>query len=128
MGLDMFLSAKPKRKSSVYKQAAYWRKANMIHKWFVDNVQNGVDDCGEYEVSHAKINELISLCEKVKTLQGITIIKNESLLPTQEGFFFGSTEYDDDYFDGIEYTIYILKEAVYHYPEKDYTFVYSSSW
>ena len=25
---------------------AYWRKANQIHAWFVDNVQQGNDDCG----------------------------------------------------------------------------------
>ena len=36
MGLDMML---------VYDgdQIASWRKANAIHKWFVDNVQDGVD-------------------------------------------------------------------------------------
>lgn len=26
-------------------QVAYWRKANAIHKWFVDNVQGGKDEC-----------------------------------------------------------------------------------
>ena len=25
----------------------YWRKANQIHKWFVDNCQNGRDECQE---------------------------------------------------------------------------------
>jgi hypothetical protein len=24
---------------------AYWRKANAIHSWFVQNVQDGVDEC-----------------------------------------------------------------------------------
>ena len=23
-----------------------WRKANAVHKWFVDHVQDGNDDCG----------------------------------------------------------------------------------
>ena len=34
---------------------AYWRKSNQIHKWFVDNVQGGNDNCGEYYVSHEKL-------------------------------------------------------------------------
>lgn len=32
-------------------QVAYWRKANAIHKWFVDNVQEGNDNCQSYYVS-----------------------------------------------------------------------------
>ena len=26
-------------------EAAYWRKANQIHNWFVENIQDGEDDC-----------------------------------------------------------------------------------
>ncbi|MBW6469642.1 MAG: hypothetical protein K0A90_00290, partial [Methanosarcinaceae archaeon] len=28
-----------------------WRKSNAIHKWFVNNVQSGVDDCKDYNVT-----------------------------------------------------------------------------
>ena len=41
----------------------YWRKANAIHKWFVENVQEGVDDCGEYEVTVEQLTELRDLCK-----------------------------------------------------------------
>ena len=37
---------------------AYWRKANHIHGWFVENVQNNEDDCDEYYVSRTKLEEL----------------------------------------------------------------------
>lgn len=30
---------------SIWKEIGYWRKANHIHKWFVDCVQDGEDDC-----------------------------------------------------------------------------------
>ena len=30
-------------------QIGYWRKANHIHKWFVDTCANGVDDCNRSE-------------------------------------------------------------------------------
>jgi hypothetical protein len=41
---------------------AYWRKVNSVHGWFVENVQRGTDDCGEYYVSHAKLKELVNAC------------------------------------------------------------------
>ena len=33
------------RLSYIDEEVGYWRKANAIHKWFVDNVQDGNDDC-----------------------------------------------------------------------------------
>jgi len=38
----------------------YWRKANHIHSWFVENCQNGEDDCGNYYVSRENLEELKS--------------------------------------------------------------------
>ena len=51
--------------SSISEQAAYWRKANAIHKWFVDHCQNGTDDCGEYEVTLDQLRELVKTCKAV---------------------------------------------------------------
>ena len=36
-------------------EAGYWRKASAIHKWFVDNCQEGDDDCGTYLVDRKTI-------------------------------------------------------------------------
>src|ERR1700680_333929 len=55
-----------KRVSYIEEGVGYWRKANQIHKWFVDNVQDGTDDCGTYSVSDEKLQELLSVCKKVK--------------------------------------------------------------
>ena len=46
---------------------AYWRKANAIHKWFVDNCQGGEDRCQEAEVSREDLENLWALCNKVLT-------------------------------------------------------------
>lgn len=46
-------------------EAAYWRKANQIHGWFVREVQGGNDNCKEYEVSLDKLKELLALVNKV---------------------------------------------------------------
>ena len=47
------------------------------------------------------------------------------LLPTQAGFFFGSTDYDQGYYQDIEDTVKILQEALSD-PSGDY--YYDSSW
>lgn len=75
MGLDMFLVKKKKSKTNkeIYDyletnkitEIAYWRKANQIHKWIVDNIQNGNDDCKSYKISKEKIEELVSICNKI---------------------------------------------------------------
>jgi hypothetical protein len=35
----------PANVAYIVQEAGYWRKANAIHRWFVDNVQDGNDDC-----------------------------------------------------------------------------------
>jgi hypothetical protein len=101
-------------------EVGYWRKANQIHKWFVNNVQEGNDDCKEYYVSDEKIKELYDLC--------IEIINNpqkaEELLPTHAGFFFGSYEYDEYYMKDLQHTIGILEPLL----NCDDSIYYSSSW
>jgi len=52
--------------------------------------------------------------------------KAEELLPTQEGFFFGSTEYDEYYFEALEETVYVIDKELREYPDDEY--IYHSSW
>lgn len=131
----------------------YWRKANAIHAWFVKNVQDGADDCREYPVTRSQLGRLRSICEQVmhvaetqpgkvhvsttishgKILKnyedGLTITNPEevaALLPTESGFFFGSTDYDGYYLDKVVRTFEGLTNILEH---KDYhDFAYQSSW
>ena len=116
---------KPKRISGVVEEILYWRKANAIHKWFVENIQNGEDDCKEYYVSKEQLEELAELCEKVVET------KDTSLLETTSGFFFGGTEYDEYYFDECKRTAKVIRELLKEEtPEGAFSgdFYYSSSW
>lgn len=55
-----------------------WRKVNWVHKWFVDNVQDGNDDCGNYEVSSELLDELYSTCRTIlKKFDGVKMIRIE---------------------------------------------------
>lgn len=215
MGLDMYLEKREHRyrkddgtystdmndyKSDKYgignsedvtREVAYWRKANQIHKWFVDNVCDGEDECEPHDCSLKQVKELRNLCVKVvkaidgmkmtvpdKELKGFanyvaeakkdpennpTIVSDidftidadallngdfdnfpcllyhamtpeaaqacEELLPSESGFFFGSTEYDGNYLYSIVKTVKMLNEVIKgckgeKYPE----FVYQASW
>jgi hypothetical protein len=109
--------------ATVTVQVGYWRKENAIHKWFVDNVQDGEDNCAEYFVGREQLEELKELCEKVLADHSLA----EELLPTQEGFFFGSTEFDEWYFTGLRDTVEIVKLCLS--PEyENWEFTYQSSW
>jgi hypothetical protein len=114
---------KPERIKEITEEVGYWRKANHIHKWFVDNVQDGEDDCNPYYVSKEQLRELLNLCKKIDKDHSLA----EELLPTQGGFFFGDTNYDDYYFQSIVDTITMLEKVVKESDDNG-SFYYQSSW
>lgn len=120
--LKVYLTEEENPIQEVRAEVGYWRKANQIHAWFVENIQEGEDDCKSYYVSREKLQELKNLCRQVLEDKSLA---NE-FLPTQSGFFFGSTEYEDYYFDDLEKTIRIIDNAL-ALPET-WRFEYQSSW
>jgi hypothetical protein len=140
----------------VEEEVITWRKSNQIHRWFVENVQDGKDDCGNYYVSQSKLEQLLKTCVEVveaselvsgEVTTGYTyaagsgetvalreagqIINNPTvaklLLPTQEGFFFGSTDYDQWYFEDLKRTMTVLQEELAKGDASD-EYQYWSSW
>jgi len=149
MGLDMYLSAENYlsqydsnekeaadkiqkivgvkwRVKSVRLEAAYWRKANAIHRWFVMNVQGGEDDCRDYYVSRENLIKLRDLCRKLLLLKSKGAAKQE--LPPMEGFFFGSTEMDEYYWNDLAITDKQLTAVLDDETLKGWSFYYQSSW
>ena len=102
----------------------YWRKANQIHQWFVDNVQDGVDECQEAYVSREQLQALVDVCKTVLA----DMSKAEELLPTQSGFFFGGTDYDDWYKGDLEYTVERIEKILKDPALEKASFYYQSSW
>jgi len=102
---------------------ATWRKANQVHKWFVDTIQNGVDDCGTYYLELEQLEPLRALCQKALDQPALA----STLLPTQSGFFFGSYEYDEWYWEDIKGTIAQLDWVIDTHTEYQ-GYEYSSSW
>jgi len=153
MGLDMYLNAEyfvwdygeaakkaealrvaiknvigvtPGEVKSIETEAGYWRKANAIHKWFVDNVQNGVDECQRSFVDRDQLKTLRDLCQEV--IDNPESAKEK--LPTESGFFFGDTSIDGYYFEDLKLTVEIIDNVLDEkkYPKEDWHFYYRSSW
>ena len=101
----------------------YWRKANAIHGWFVNECQEGVDECQKSYVPRDKLQELMELCKEVL----INKDRAEELLPVQAGFFFGGYEYDEWYFQYLKNTVEMIDKLLKEVPE-DWDFYYRSSW
>lgn len=181
MGLDMYLSKKfylwrekrDKLKISGIKElegqevkelvmdAGYWRKANAIHNWFVEELAEGEDYNGhDLLVSKEDMQKLLDVVNKVldasvlvkgKIQNGSRSYTNDKgeyvsnepimedgeyikdpsvakeLLPTTEGFFFGSTAYDQYYHKDLVDTKKILEQAIAE-SDKGFEFYYSASW
>lgn len=133
----------------------YWRKANQIHQWFVDEVQDGIDECQTSPpIPREKLLELRNLCARIlgkselvpgnittglqasaegweKTKREGLVIANPELaqehLPTQDGFFFGSTDYDEYYAHDLQHTISTIDRVLQKAPD-DVVLFYHSSW
>lgn len=133
-------------------EIGYWQEANQIHGWFVDNVQKGEDDRQEYYVSRTQLADLHAAIQEV--LDGSALVlKSESvgrswydqivhgiddryvikdvgtatkLLPTREGFFFGSTEYDQQYLEQLRHSRSVLREALLS--PREAVFSYRADW
>jgi hypothetical protein len=124
--IELFQDGKPininlNRVTYIIEEIGYWCKANAIHGWFVENVQDGNNDCNEYYVSDEQIQELLNIVNKILENNSLA----EELLSTQTGFFFGETDYDEYYFEELENTRKILENAL---KEEDGEIYYQASW
>jgi len=110
-----------------------WRKANAIHKWFVDHVQGGKDDCGRYPVTVENLHKLRADCMAALTYYNEGDPEGAAAyLPTASGFFFGCTDYDEYYADDLRTTIQVcskLIKTIESPDRRDFLSVeYESSW
>lgn len=128
MGLDMFLRTADKDlaermyylnvkhgrvedsnfeyEAAMHGQICYWRKQSSIHNFFVEQIQNGVDDCGIYEV------DLKTLKELYKRVKKVLDTGDDSDLPTVDGFFFNVSDDGEWVRNGLEQTKSFLEDLL----------------
>jgi hypothetical protein len=139
----------------VQEHVGYWRKENHIHNWFVQNVQDCMDDCRAYIVSCEQLKALRDVCQEVLSVaktepgvlasgtlctsngveyisvDGLVITNPEkcaALLPTCNGFFFGDEQYDECYLNGVKDTIEIIDNVLATTDFDKQLICYQSSW
>jgi len=135
-------------------EVGYWRKANHIHKWFVD--KTGCSNGEDAYIPRELLNDLLDLCRQVKAIaimvdgkvrngeccgpdtggewktvwcDGQVCSNPEdvaALLPREEGLFFGGKDIDSWYMDDIDQTIKILTGALKM--DKSWSFTYCPDW
>ena len=112
----------PEKVTYVTQEVAYWRKFNALHDWFVKNVQNGEDDCKEYAVyleDFVKLQLCLSLVLDAQNtcLAGRLSEEERDAIclenfPPTGGFFFGSKEIDDFYWEDVVSTKRIVESII----------------
>lgn len=134
----------------------YWRKANQIHKYFCDKGEK-IEEQIAYKLKKEDLQELLDICNKIlkevitkpgKVKNGEQYNKDkqiweplwengkiiinqeicEELLPTQDGFFFGSTDYDEYYLETIKYTKEKIEEIINEINTSENDIYYLASW
>lgn len=141
MGLDMYLfrvdlANEGSGDQTKYEEVAYWRKANQIHAWFVNNFQEGKDECKPSSmITLDDLLDLRSLCQAVlsfKNNKDQPYYKWQDtaqiVLPSRSGFFFGGTEYDENYLYDIELTVKQINEIEASHEAERHAYFYESSW
>lgn len=110
---------------------AYWRKANAIHGWFVNELANGVDECQSIYVPREKLVELRDKADAMLRVPANfreNVATKSGLQPTG-GFFFGSYDYDDWYIEDMKNTVTQLDKILESTPEDSWSdFIYRASW
>lgn len=105
-------------------EVGYWRKANAIHWWLANKCFDDPEKDYRSYLSIDVLHELKSTC--------LTVIDTPDLgpvlLPTGDGFFFGSTEYDQHYIGQLHSTVDIVNAAIEVNECGFNNFEYYASW
>ena len=95
----------------------YWRYANQIYRWFLENTEVEYEDSGPYRIKWEELLLLKATCRQVlesgvdKNGEPVAAVC-EKLLPTLDGPCFGDTHYDANYFEEIRLTHDLLVELL----------------
>ena len=151
--VELFKDGKPiqvdvSKLTYIEESAIYWRKANAVHSWFVENVQDGVDECAPHYVSFRELEKLKQAClDSIAIMQNSTMVNKQisvgwnsdgdimdtikvfdvdpadlPISPTS-GFFFGSTELTEWFLEDLQFTADEISKL-----DPDAEYEYCSSW
>lgn len=129
MGLDMSINDAAHQEIRYVvlldREIIYWRKANAVHRWFCEHLIKPPSNCEHVPVSASELTQLLTTCWQIQSSPD----QANELMPVQEGFFFGSTSYDEWYHDQVENTIHgVLDALVYINATPSAALYYEANW
>lgn len=112
MGLDMYMYRHNKGDFDDERvEVAYWRKHNALHGFLNSLQPQDIEDLEIVPLSKDNLEEILDLSKAIMRKD----LDPELSMPTFGGFFFGTYEYDDWYYNRTQDTIdqieKILKET-----------------
>lgn len=99
---------------------AYFRKSNFLYSYFESDMN---DEGTMAVVDKWAVEDIIQRCKEVLADHS----QAEELLPTTDGFFFGSTDYDELYFDKVEDVLKKFEKLLSEFDNDKY-FYYIHFW
>jgi len=109
-------------------EMGYWRKFQDLHDWFVENIQDGNDNCEEYFVSNEALELLLVEIRKILDYHNNKNETNEELRGEPE-VIMGTTnyiDYDEYDLEIVERTEKTIIRCLALPP--NYSIEYLSSW
>lgn len=108
-------------------QIGYFRKFNALHSYIVKTFANGVDDCRDIILYKEDVEQIKKVLDEVLNAHQ-QVEKAKELLPTQSGFFFGGTDYDEYYFEDVKVAADLMHSFLDNFDFDKYQLVYQASW
>lgn len=105
MGLDIYFHLNKKGQEET-SEIGYFRKVNFLVQFFEDYGE--VENLKPLKIEKSWIKDLINCCDEVLKDNS----KADELLPTTPGFFFGSTNYNENYFYSVEEVKYFCEDCL----------------
>ena len=99
---------------------AYFRKVNFLFEFFSGSLNE--EETTEV-ITKGEMEELIEKCEFVLNNRD----KASEILPTCDGFFFGSLDYDDYYFESVAKVLLSFQVILENYSD-DYLYIIDFSY
>ena len=117
MGLSIYVGKY--KKNGEFKELLFFKKVNFLLPFF-DYTENYED----IEINKQQVEDLVDTCKQVLKEKS----KAKTLLPNTEGFFFGSTEYDEMYFDNVKLVLQRFQHLLKTFNFEKDKLIMSCSW
>lgn len=108
-------------------QIGYFRKFNALHSYIVKTFADGIDNCQDIILYKEDVEQIKKVLDDVLNAHQ-QVEKAKELLPTQSGFFFGGTDYDEFYFEDVKDAADLMQSFLDNFDFESYQLVYQASW